>query len=106
MGCINGTWAASDKTTFVWQCWSCAFVRVHQGPNQFLLVYHRSGFAPFNPKHLIPAAELEDADPNEVLVVTTGSQAEPRAALSLASRGASFSLKLTQDDLILYSAKV
>ena len=38
--------------------------------------------------------------------MTTGSQAEPRAALSLASREASNQLKLLPNDLVLYSAKV
>lgn len=33
-------------------------------------------------------------------------QAEPRAALNLASYGSSHSLKLTKNDIILYSAKV
>lgn len=33
-------------------------------------------------------------------------QAEPRAALNLASYGSSHSLKLTKEDVILYSAKV
>eukprot|EP00803_Ostreobium_quekettii_P009805 evm.model.scf_52.21 EVM.evm.TU.scf_52.21 scf_52:165961-174383(-) len=71
----------------------------------YLEAAQKSGFAPFDPKDLNPSAELEDANPNEVLVVTTGSQAEPRAALSLAARDASVNLKLTPDDLVLYSAK-
>ena len=33
-------------------------------------------------------------------------QAEPRAALNLASYGSSHSLKLSKEDIILYSAKV
>ena len=33
-------------------------------------------------------------------------QAEPRAALNLASYGSSHSFKLTKEDIILYSAKV
>lgn len=33
-------------------------------------------------------------------------QAEPRAALNLASYGGSHSLKLAKEDVILYSAKV
>lgn len=33
-------------------------------------------------------------------------QAEPRAALNLASFGSSHSVKLTKEDIILYSAKV
>ena len=42
----------------------------------------------------------------QVLIVTTGSQAEPRAQLSLASREASNMLKIRPSDLVLYSAKV
>lgn len=42
----------------------------------------------------------------EVLIVTTGSQAEPRSALNMASMEASPLLKLKPDDLVLYSAKV
>jgi len=30
--------------------------------------------APFDPKELIPVTDLDSYDPNEVLVVTTGSQ--------------------------------
>lgn len=33
-------------------------------------------------------------------------QAEPRAALNLASYGSSHAFKLTKEDIILYSAKV
>ncbi len=42
----------------------------------------------------------------QVLVVTTGSQAEPRAQLSLASRQASHHLTISNSDLVCYSAKV
>jgi hypothetical protein len=45
-------------------------------------------------------------DPSKVLVVTTGSQAEPRAQLSLASQSLSHNLKINPSDLVLYSAKV
>jgi mRNA degradation ribonuclease J1/J2 len=41
-----------------------------------------------------------------VLVVTTGSQAEPRAQLSLAAREASQMLRINRSDLVLYSAKM
>ena len=34
----------------------------------------KEGQAPFDPRELIPVADLESYDPNEVLVVTTGSQ--------------------------------
>ncbi|PWZ15541.1 Ribonuclease J [Zea mays] len=44
--------------------------------------------------------------PKDLLVVTTGSQGEPRAALNLASYGGSHTLKLSKEDVLLYSAKV
>ena len=100
----------------------------------------REGRAPIDPKDLVSQEDMEGMDPNQLLVVTTGSQvskpymttarirlsyshsvqyflsrqletflnvlqAEPRAALSLASRGASPLLRLNPSDLILYSAK-
>lgn len=39
-------------------------------------------------------------------MVTTGSQAEPRAQLSLAAREASQTLRINRSDLVLYSAKM
>lgn len=74
--------------------------------NTYLEAAHKEGMAPFDPKELIPVGELDNHDPNKVMVITTGSQAEPRAALCLASRGGSPLLKLRSSDLLLYSAKV
>lgn len=74
--------------------------------NTYLEAAANEGMAPFDPKDLIPVTDLDSYDPNEVLVVTTGSQAEPRAALCLASREASHLLKLAPTDLLLYSAKI
>jgi len=74
--------------------------------NTYLEAAWRDGRAPFSPKDLVHWSELDDMDPNKVFIVTTGSQAEPRAALSLAAQNASHSLKLDPDDLVLYSAKV
>jgi mRNA degradation ribonuclease J1/J2 len=34
----------------------------------------REGRAPFDPKEVITAADMDDYDPNELLIVTTGSQ--------------------------------
>lgn len=62
--------------------------------------------APLSPSELIKPEQLPHVDPSKVLIVTTGSQAEPRAQLSLASRSASERLKISPSDLILYSAKV
>ncbi|KAG2676178.1 hypothetical protein I3760_12G040900 [Carya illinoinensis] len=68
----------------------------------------KDGKAPIDPSTLF-SVKVEDIDayaPKDLLIVTTGSQAEPRAALNLASYGGSHSLKLTKEDVILYSAKV
>ena len=34
----------------------------------------REGRAPFDPKEVVTAADMQDYDPNELLIVTTGSQ--------------------------------
>jgi hypothetical protein len=62
--------------------------------------------APFSPDQLVPPEQLPHLDPSKVLVVTTGSQAEPKAQLSLASQSLSHNLKVAPSDLVLYSAKV
>ncbi|KAH7622044.1 hypothetical protein Ndes2526B_g02868 [Nannochloris sp. 'desiccata'] len=74
--------------------------------NTYLEAAWREGRAPMDPRDLVPQSAIEDYDPNELLIVTTGSQGEPRAALSLASRDASHLLKLRATDLLLYSAKI
>ncbi|KAI5077518.1 hypothetical protein GOP47_0007342 [Adiantum capillus-veneris] len=66
----------------------------------------RDGQAPFDPSILVKPEDMDLYAPKDLLIVTTGSQAEPRAALNLASLGSSRSLKLNKDDLVLYSAKV
>ncbi|XP_058070813.1 ribonuclease J-like isoform X2 [Magnolia sinica] len=66
----------------------------------------KDGKAPMDPSTLVKVEDIDAYAPKDLLIVTTGSQAEPRAALNLASFGSSHSLKLDKDDVILYSAKV
>lgn len=66
----------------------------------------RDGKAPIDPSTLVKVEDIDAYAPKDLLIVTTGSQAEPRAALNLASYGSSHSLKLNKEDIILYSAKV
>lgn len=66
----------------------------------------KDGKAPIDPSTLVKVEDIDAYAPKDLLIVTTGSQAEPRAALNLASFGSSHSLKLNKDDVILYSAKV
>ncbi|CAI9753088.1 unnamed protein product [Fraxinus pennsylvanica] len=66
----------------------------------------KDGKAPIDPSTLVKVEDIDAYSPKDLLIVTTGSQAEPRAALNLASHGSSHSLKLNKEDVILYSAKV
>ncbi|XAR50318.1 Beta-lactamase [Bertholletia excelsa] len=66
----------------------------------------KDGKAPIDPSTLVKVEDIDAYAPKDLLIVTTGSQAEPRAALNLASYGSSHSLKLNKEDIILYSAKV
>ncbi|KAL6996986.1 hypothetical protein U1Q18_007111 [Sarracenia purpurea var. burkii] len=66
----------------------------------------KDGRAPIDPSTLVKVEDIDAYAPKDLLIVTTGSQAEPRAALNLASYGSSHSLKLSKEDIILYSAKV
>ncbi|KAM0913691.1 hypothetical protein ACQ4PT_011979 [Festuca glaucescens] len=72
----------------------------------YLEAAFRDGKAPLDPSTLVKAEDMDAYDPKNLLVVTTGSQAEPRAALNLASFGGSHALKLSKEDVLLYSAKV
>ncbi|XP_037447064.1 ribonuclease J-like isoform X1 [Triticum dicoccoides] len=72
----------------------------------YLEAAFRDGKAPLDPSTLVKAEDMDAYDPKNLLVVTTGSQAEPRAALNLASYGGSHALKLSKEDVLLYSAKV
>ena len=51
-------------------------------------------------------AAARGAQADKLLIVTTGSQAEPRAMLSRAAYNGARQLKLTAGDLLLYSAKM
>ncbi|GJP38941.1 hypothetical protein CLOM_g23349 [Closterium sp. NIES-68] len=66
----------------------------------------RDGQAPFDPSVLLKAEDMSAFSPRDLLIVTTGSQGEPRAALNLASYGTSRMLQLNSDDTVLYSAKM
>eukprot|EP00850_Spirogloea_muscicola_P012211 SM000078S22070 [mRNA] locus=s78:195221:200717:- [translate_table: standard] len=72
----------------------------------YLEAAHKDGQAPFDPSILVKAEDMSSYSPRDLLVVTTGSQAETRAALNLASFGSSRALKLDKDDKILYAAKM
>ena len=57
------------------------------------------------PDHAIKdVEEVDDIDPQRVCVVCTGSQGEPRAALTQMARGESRWLKLDENDTVILSA--
>lgn len=41
------------------------------------------GLAPFDPRDLVPSADIDDYDPNQILIVSTGSQVCCLRCLSL-----------------------
>lgn len=44
----------------------------------YLEAAFRNGSAPFDPRELVDPSEIQDMDPRELLIITTGSQAEPQ----------------------------
>merc|ERR1712060_806187 len=72
----------------------------------YLEAAQNDGRAPFDLKELLSSADIKHLSPSKLLIVTTGSQAEPKSQLSLASRKISSLLKLVPNDLFLYSAKI
>lgn len=66
----------------------------------------RDGSMPFEPGLAIDLEAAKDLPPYKMLVVTTGSQGEPRAALSRAADGDHDLLELGPGDLVLHSARI
>ncbi|RHN63387.1 putative beta-lactamase [Medicago truncatula] len=66
----------------------------------------KDGKVPIDSSTLVKVEDMHAYAPKDLLIVTTGSQAEPRAALNLASYGSSHAFELTKEDTVLYSAKV
>ncbi|CAI7898123.1 unnamed protein product, partial [Closterium sp. NIES-54] len=69
-------------------------------------VHARAAHACGCPCAQLKAEDMSAFSPRDLLIVTTGSQGEPRAALNLASYGTSKMLQLNADDTVLYSAKM
>ena len=46
----------------------------------YLEAAHREGRAPFDPKELVAQEDMDSVDPNNLLVVTTGSQVPATSA--------------------------
>jgi beta-CASP RNase J family ribonuclease len=74
--------------------------------NVYLEAAFKDRRASFSPSQLVDPEEMDGYDPNKLLIVTTGSQAEPRAMLSRAAYNAAKNLRLTAGDLLIYSAKM
>ncbi|KAK2077186.1 hypothetical protein QBZ16_004820 [Prototheca wickerhamii] len=66
----------------------------------------REGRGPLDPKALVPPEEIEAHDPSSLVIVSTGSQGESRAALSRAAAREPAALRIRPQDLLLYSAKI
>ncbi|MCC6621740.1 MAG: ribonuclease J [Deltaproteobacteria bacterium] len=70
------------------------------------LLPRKQGVAPLPLDVAIDIEEARNLDPSRQLVITTGSQGEPRAALARAAEGEHDHLVLGRHDLVLHSARI
>lgn len=55
-------------------------------------------------RHFVSIEDIDDYPPSEVCIVSTGSQGEPMAALSLLARGDSKHVKIGPQDTVIFSS--
>ncbi|EHB45690.1 beta-lactamase domain protein [Mycolicibacterium rhodesiae JS60] len=64
------------------------------------------GFLHVDDRDVVDIAMAEEMSPGQVVLITTGTQGEPMAALSRMSRGEHRSITITSDDLIILSSSL
>lgn len=64
----------------------------------------RLGYLHVPPEAMVSIKDIDDLDPSEVTIVTTGSQGEPLSALSRMARGSHRHVKIAADDTVIMSA--
>ncbi|MGY4709879.1 ribonuclease J [Mycolicibacterium sp. CBM1] len=64
------------------------------------------GFLHVEDRDVVDIAMAEEMEPGRVVLITTGTQGEPMAALSRMSRGEHRSITVTADDLIILSSSL
>jgi ribonuclease J len=64
------------------------------------------GFLHVDDRDVVDIAVAEEMAPDQVVLITTGTQGEPMAALSRMSRGEHRSITITSDDLIILSSSL
>jgi ribonuclease J len=64
------------------------------------------GFLHVEDRDVVDIAVAEEMAPEQVVLITTGTQGEPMAALSRMSRGEHRSITITSDDLIILSSSL
>ncbi len=62
------------------------------------------GYISMNPDTLIDTSELDNYDPDEIVILTTGSQAEPMSALSRIAFASHRSIEIQSGDTVIISA--
>ncbi|MBM4370340.1 MAG: ribonuclease J, partial [Deltaproteobacteria bacterium] len=72
----------------------------------YLEVAERARVAPFRRESTVDPGRLDILRDEEVLVVLTGSQGEPRSALARLAEGTHPDLEVRHGDLVLYSSRV
>lgn len=62
------------------------------------------GYITMNPDTLIDISEIDNYNPNEIVILTTGSQAEPMSALSRIAFASHKTIEIQQGDTVIISA--
>lgn len=91
---INGAKAVKRKVAF------CG-----RSMNGNIEIAQRLGYIKFDPKDIIPASATEDMDPDRVLIISTGTQAEPRSALYRMSLNDHPEVKMHPGDTVIMSSR-
>jgi ribonuclease J len=73
--------------------------------NANIEIAQRLGYLSFDPKDIIPASATEDMDPDKVVIVSTGTQAEPRSALYRMSLNDHPEVKMHPGDTVIMSSR-
>lgn len=71
---------------------------------RFVATAERLGYLHVPDEAMISIKEIDNYEPDEVTIVTTGSQGEPLSALSRMARGSHRHVKIVADDTVIMSA--
>lgn len=73
--------------------------------NQNVAAARETGFLPIQEDPFVDAAQVRNLPDDEVIIIATGTQAEPRSTLSRLAQGDHHQINLSPDDTVILSAR-